>query len=145
MRLRYAYFIKCVDVVKDASRRGGGAALHLRPRHARRRRARRAQGQGHDALGVGGSTPLPAEVRLYDRLFTKADPDDGAEGEDFTDYINPDSLEVLTGCLRGAEPGGGRAGQHASSSSARATSASTRIRQAGRAGVQPHGVAEKRL
>ena len=52
--------ITCTGVVKDARRRGRRAALHLRPGHARRRRARRPQGEGHDPLGVGGaraSTP----------------------------------------------------------------------------------------
>ena len=47
------------DVVKDADRRGRRAALHLRPGDARRRRARRAQGQGDDPLGLGRSTPCP--------------------------------------------------------------------------------------
>ena len=46
---------------------------------------------------------LDAEVRLYDRLFTKADMKDLAEGEDWRDHLNPDALRVLTGCK--LEPG----------------------------------------
>ena len=58
-------------------RQRGRAALHLRPGDARRRRARRPQGEGHDPLGLGPTTPVDAEVRLYDHLFAKPDPDDG--------------------------------------------------------------------
>ena len=55
VRLRYAYFVTCREVVKDAVGRRGGAPLHLRPGDARRRDpARRTEGQGHAALGVGG-------------------------------------------------------------------------------------------
>ena len=53
VRLRYAYFIKCVEVVKDDQRRGGGAALHLRPGDQGRLRPGRPQGEGHPALGLG--------------------------------------------------------------------------------------------
>ncbi|HOV86791.1 MAG TPA: glutamine--tRNA ligase, partial [Syntrophobacteraceae bacterium] len=53
---------------------------------------------------------VEAEVRLYDRLFAVEDPSDGEEGIHFKDYLNPRSLEVLTGCrlepsLKAAEPG----------------------------------------
>ena len=46
---------------------------------------------------------MPAEIRLYDRLFTRENPDDAEEGKDFRDYLNPQSLVTLTGCL--VEPG----------------------------------------
>ena len=107
VRLRYAYFIKCTGVVKD-EKTGEVTELHCT----------------YDPDTLGGSAPdgrrvkatlhwvsaahaLDAEVRLYDRLFTKEDP--GAE-EDFLACVNPDSLEVLTGCmvepsLAGAAPG----------------------------------------
>ena len=52
VRLRYAYFITCVGVVKDDEGRVVELALHLRPGHAGRRRARRTPGQGHPALGL---------------------------------------------------------------------------------------------
>ena len=55
------------------------------------------------SVGTVGSEVLrqildlePAEVRLYDHLFTKETPDDVEEGEDFTDYLNPDSLKTVT-------------------------------------------------
>jgi glutaminyl-tRNA synthetase len=55
---------------------------------------------------------MDAEVRLYDNLFTRENPADETEGQDFTGYLNPRSLEVLTACklepgLRGATPGSG--------------------------------------
>ena len=55
VRLRYAYFITCTGVVKDGDRRDRRAALHLRSGDARRRRARRPQGEGDAALGLGGA------------------------------------------------------------------------------------------
>ena len=89
-------------VLRDLHRRREGrrrrdrrAALPLRPRHARRRLARRPQGEGHAALGVGARTRSPAEVRLYETLFTVEDPLDVAEGGDFTANLNPSSLEVV--------------------------------------------------
>jgi glutaminyl-tRNA synthetase len=53
---------------------------------------------------------VPVEVRLYDRLFSVEDPDNAPEGKTFLDYLNPQSLEVLTGAqaepsLAGAAPG----------------------------------------
>jgi glutaminyl-tRNA synthetase len=48
---------------------------------------------------VSAGHALPAEVRLYDRLFTVANPDDAPEGKTFKEYLNPDSLAVLHGCL----------------------------------------------
>ena len=74
VRLRFAYFVRCEEVVKDAERRGRRAPLQLRPRDPRRRRPRRAQGEGHDPLGLRARTRVPAEVRLYDPLFTVPDP-----------------------------------------------------------------------
>ena len=55
VRLRDAYLVTCTEVVKDAAGDDRRAALHLRPGHARRRRAGRPQGEGHDPLGVGGA------------------------------------------------------------------------------------------
>jgi glutaminyl-tRNA synthetase len=59
---------------------------------------------------VSAAESLAAEVRLYDRLFLQEDPDDVEEGKHYTDSLNPDSLQVLTGCrvepsLREAGPG----------------------------------------
>jgi glutaminyl-tRNA synthetase len=47
---------------------------------------------------VSASHSLPAEVRLYDHLFSKEDPDDVAEGEDFKSSLNPNSLQILSSC-----------------------------------------------
>jgi len=59
---------------------------------------------------VSAAQAIPAEVRLYDNLFSKEDPNDVAEGQEFTANLNPNSLEVVTGAklepsLCGAEPG----------------------------------------
>jgi glutaminyl-tRNA synthetase len=108
VRLRYAYFITCTDVVKDET--GQVVELHCT----------------YDPATQGGDSPdgrkvkatlhwvsadhsLPAEVRLYDHLFTKENPDDVPEGQDFKSNLNPNSLEVLTNCrlepsLAGAAP-----------------------------------------
>ena len=110
VRLRYAYFIKCVGMVKD-EKTGEVVELHCT----------------YDPATKGGDAPdgrkvkatlhwvstahaLQAQVRLYDHLFTKPDPDDEEEGRDFKSYLNPKSLETLTSCrvepsLAGATPG----------------------------------------
>ena len=95
VRLRYGYVIKCEDVIKNEQ----GEVVELRCTC--------------DFETLGGSTPdgrkvrgiihwvsaehaVPAEVRLYDRLFTIENP---AEVEDYVEYVNPKSLEVLTECM----------------------------------------------
>jgi glutaminyl-tRNA synthetase len=97
VRLRYAYFITCSNVVKDRS--GNITELHCT----------------YDPATKGGDAPdgrkvkstlhwvsaphaLPAEVRLYDHLCTKENPDDAPEGQDFKANLNPSSLQVLTTC-----------------------------------------------
>jgi glutaminyl-tRNA synthetase len=97
VRLRYAYFITCKEVIKDAS----GKITELRCTY--------------DPATKGGDSPdgrkvkatlhwvsaphaISAEVRLYDHLFTKPDPDDVEEGKDYKSNINPKSLEVLNDC-----------------------------------------------
>ena len=106
VRLRYAYLVTCKDVVKDAS----GNIVEVRCTY--------------DPATRGGNTPdgrkvkstihwvsaehsIEAEARLYDKLFTKEDPGDVAEGETFIANLNPNSLEVVERCriepsLRGA-------------------------------------------
>jgi glutaminyl-tRNA synthetase len=97
VRLRYAYFITCTDVVKDAN--GQIIELHCTYDPATR------GGDAPDGRKVKStlhwvSAPhaLPAHVRLYDHLFTKENPDDVPEGRDFKSNLNPNSLEVLTAC-----------------------------------------------
>jgi glutaminyl-tRNA synthetase len=108
VRLRYAYFIKCVDVVKDAN--GEITELHCTYDPATR------GGDAPDGRKVKAtlhwvSAPhaVQAEARLYDHLFMKANPDDVEPGQDFTSNLNPNSL-VVTTCyiepsVRGAQPG----------------------------------------
>ncbi|MBR5783589.1 MAG: glutamine--tRNA ligase/YqeY domain fusion protein [Bacteroidales bacterium] len=97
VRLRYAYFIKCEEVIKDAE--GNIVELHC----------------SYDPASKGGNSPdgrkvkgtihwvsaehaIDAEVRLFDRLFSKENPEDVEEGQTFLDNINPDSLQVLQNC-----------------------------------------------
>jgi glutaminyl-tRNA synthetase len=97
VRLRYGYLITCTNVVKDTD--GSIVELHCT----------------YDPATRGGNTPdgrkvkstihwvsaahaLDAEVRLYDTLFAKGNPSELEEGQDFTANLNPNSLEVLSGC-----------------------------------------------
>lgn len=97
VRLRYAYFIKCEGVVKDEN--GEIVELHCTYDPATRGGdapdGRKVKATLH---WVSAKHAIEAEVRLYDYLFTKEDPNDVEEGKDFTDYINPKSLEVLRSC-----------------------------------------------
>ena len=98
VRLRYAYFIRCDSVIKD-KQTGQITELHCM----------------YDPATHGGSAPdgrkvkatlhwvsarhaIDAEVRLCEHLFTKENPMDVEEGKNFTDYINSNSLAILTGC-----------------------------------------------
>jgi glutaminyl-tRNA synthetase len=98
VRLRYAYFITCQGVIKDAA--GEVVELHCT----------------YDPVTRGGDAPdgrkvkatlhwvsaehaLSSEVRLYDRLFNKVDPGEVEEGQDFTANLNPNSLKVLDDCM----------------------------------------------
>jgi len=110
VRLRYAYFIKCVDVVKDPA---SGEIVELRCTYDPATRGgdapdgRKVKGTLH---WVSAEHSLPAEVRLYDHFFVKENPNEAEEGKDYTDYINPKSLETLRGCrvepsLAHTEPG----------------------------------------
>ena len=97
VRLRYAYFITCNRVVKDAQ--GKVIELHCTYDPATRGGdapdGRKVKATLH---WVSAARAEKAEVRLYDSLFTKPDPDDVPEGQDFTSNLNPNSLETLTDC-----------------------------------------------
>jgi glutaminyl-tRNA synthetase len=97
VRLRYGYFITCTDVVKDAE--GNIIELHCTYDPATRGGnapdGRKVKSTIH---WVSAAHAVDAEVRLYDNLFTKENPNEVEEGEDFTANLNPNSLEVLTGC-----------------------------------------------
>lgn len=111
VRLRYAYFVKCVDVIKndqgevteihctyDPATKGGDAPD-----------GRKVKATLH---WISAAHAINIQVRIYDRLFTKEDPEDVEPGEDFTANINPYSLEILNNCylepsLANSQPGEG--------------------------------------
>ena len=103
VRLRYAYFITCREVVKDGAT---GEVTELRCTYDPETRGgdapdgRKVKGTIH---WVSARHAVECEVRLYDRLFNRPNPADLPEGEDFTSLLNPDSLEVLRACP--VEPG----------------------------------------
>jgi len=110
VRLRYAYFITCVGVVKDEKT---GEVVELRCTYDPATRGgdapdgRKVKATLH---WVSAEHALEAEVRLYDHLFSRENPTDVEGGADFKDYLNPNSLEILTSCrvesgLAGATPG----------------------------------------
>jgi glutaminyl-tRNA synthetase len=110
VRLRYGYFITCTNVVKDA-KTGAVSELHCTHDPATRGGnapdGRKVQGTIH---WVSAAHAVKAEVRLYDHLFAKPDPDDIPEGSDYKANLNPNSLVTLTACLvepslAGAAPG----------------------------------------
>jgi glutaminyl-tRNA synthetase len=98
VRLRYAYFIKCVDIVKD-ERTEEVTELHCTYDPATRGGdapdGRKVKATLH---WVSSAHCVKAEVRLYDHLFTKTDPGDAEEGLDFKAYVNQNSLKVLNSC-----------------------------------------------
>jgi glutaminyl-tRNA synthetase len=106
VRLRYAYFITCVDVVKNKN----GEIIELRCTYDPATRGgdspdgRKVKATLH---WVSAAHAVEAEIRLYGHLFTKEDLGDLKEGEDWKSYLNPDSLQSLKSCR--IEPGLSRA------------------------------------
>ncbi len=98
VRLRYAYIIKCVGVVKD-ERTGEVVEVHCtydpETRSGSSQAGRKVKGTLH---WVSAAEAKDAEVRLYDHLFLQPNPGDTPEGEDYTASLNPHSLERLPGC-----------------------------------------------
>jgi glutaminyl-tRNA synthetase len=98
VRLRYAYFITCKEVIKDPVT---GKIVELRCNYDPATKGgdapdgRKVKSTLH---WVSAAHSIPAEVRLYDHLFTKADPDDVGEGQDYMSNLNPNSFEVLKDC-----------------------------------------------
>jgi len=109
VRLRYAYFVKCTGVEKDAN----GTVVSVRCTYDPATRGGNApDGRKVKATihWVSAEHAHLAEVRLYDKLFTKPDPTDVAEGQDFTTNLNPGSLETVSAAqlepsLSDAKPG----------------------------------------
>jgi len=109
VRLRYAYFVKCVSVEKDAQ--GNVSVIHCTYDPATRGGnapdGRKVKGTIH---WVSAEHAFETEVRLYDRLFTMENLGDIPEGEDYKKYLNQDSLKIVSGCklepsLKSAKPG----------------------------------------
>jgi len=96
IRLRYAYFIKCVDVIKD-EKTGEIIELHCTYDPATRG-GDAADGRKVKATlhWVSADHALKASVRLYSQLFTRENPNDVQEGENFKTFLNPESLETTT-------------------------------------------------
>ncbi|MGD8877766.1 MAG: glutamine--tRNA ligase/YqeY domain fusion protein [Syntrophobacterales bacterium] len=98
VRLRYGYYITCVDVVKDDNT---GEVLELHCTYDPETRGgwspdgRKVRGTLH---WVSAAHAIDAEVRLYDHLFSDASPEEAADGLDFQSNINPNSLEGLKSC-----------------------------------------------
>jgi glutaminyl-tRNA synthetase len=110
VRLKHAYYITCQEVVKDEST---GEVIELRCTYdpdthgGWSQDGRKVKGTLHWVSAAHG---VEAEVRLYDHLFTRENPNEVEEGKDFTDDINPKSLQVLNACriepsLADASPG----------------------------------------
>ena len=109
VRLRYAYYVTCKDVIKDAD----GNIVELRCTYDPESKGgatpdgRKIKGTIH---WVSAAHAVDAEVRLYDKLFTEANMNAIPEGSDYKDYLNPESVVVCKGCkleesLKDAKPG----------------------------------------
>jgi glutaminyl-tRNA synthetase len=111
VRLRYAYFITCNEVIKDDA----GEVVELRCSYDPETRGgdspdgRKVKATLH---WVSAEHAIDGDVRLYGTLFTEEDPTGDAGGEDFTRSLNPASLEVVTGCKLEPSLAGAAAGEH---------------------------------
>ena len=98
VRLKYAYYITCKDVVKDDN----GEVIEIICNYDPESKGGNTE-DGRKVKGtiqwVDAKTSVPTTVRLYDRLFSVPNPEDTGEGEDFIKNINPDSLQTLETCL----------------------------------------------
>ncbi len=101
VRLRGAGIIRCDEVIKDAD----GTVTELRgwldpeSRPGMEGANRKVKGTIHWVSAVHG---VPAEIRLYDRLFSVPNPDDESEGKTYRDYLNPESRRTVTGYVEPA-------------------------------------------
>jgi glutaminyl-tRNA synthetase len=109
VRLRYAYYITCKEVLRDPQGRINELVCSYAPesKGGKSPDGRKVKGALH---WVSAPHALKSEIRLYDRLFTMDDPEaELPEGKDFTSNINPDSLKIIEGyvepALAGYEPG----------------------------------------
>ena len=98
-RLMGGYFIRCDEVVRDPAT---GEVAELRCSYDPESLGAPAKGERKKTTAiqwVSARHAVPAEVRVYDRLFTVADPENVEEGRTFKEFLNPASVEVLRGCL----------------------------------------------
>lgn len=111
VRLKYAYIIKCEKVVKDTA--GNVTEVHCTydtdSKSGMAGASRKVKATIH---WVSAAHAKDVEVRLYDRLFVKENPDEAEEGKDFLSNLNPNSLQIITNCkvepmLLDAKPGAG--------------------------------------
>jgi len=95
VRLRYAYFVTCTDVLKDAE--GNITEIHCtydpESKGGKSPDGRKVKATLH---WVSAKHAIDTEIRLYDRLFSVEDPSNDKEGKDFLDYLNPDSLQIIS-------------------------------------------------
>ena len=102
VRLRYAYIIKCDEVIKDAS----GKVVELKCSYDPETRSGSGSASERKVKGtihwVSASTAHCVEVRLYDRLFQSESPEEAAEGKTFLDNINPNSVTTITAVIEPA-------------------------------------------
>jgi glutaminyl-tRNA synthetase len=99
VRLRSAYFIRCEEIIRDPAT---GDAIELRCTYDPDSLGKPAKGARKKTTAVqwvSASHVVKAEVRLYDRLFTTADPENSGEGKSFRDFLNPGSVEILRDCF----------------------------------------------
>lgn len=110
VRLKHAYYIKCENIVKD-KQTGQVVELHCSydpdTKGGWSKDGRKVRGTLH---WVSAKHSIKSEVRLYDHLFVKPNPEEEKDGPDFKSYINPNSLEILSSCrvepgLKDAKPG----------------------------------------
>jgi glutaminyl-tRNA synthetase len=109
VRLKYAYFVKCKNIVKD-EKTGEIKEIHCtydpETKGGESPDGRKVQGTIH---WISADHALEVEVRQYDRLYNKENPMEAEEGKDFRDYINPDSIKIMRSYvepfLKEKEPG----------------------------------------
>jgi len=109
VRLKHAYYVKCENIIKNE--KGEVTEVHCtydpESRGGWTNDGRKVKGTSH---WVSAKHAVSAEARLYENLFLQENPYDVEEGKDYKDYINPKSLEIITGCkvepgLKDAKPG----------------------------------------
>lgn len=110
VRLMHAYYVTCKDIVKDQET---GEIVEIictydpDTKGGWSKDGRKVKGTLH---WVSAKHAIPAEIRLYDRLFSKENPNRVDVGQDYKDYLNPNSVELLTDCLVEPSLAGGQPG-----------------------------------